>query len=54
MDEKQMKESFASVLAEIHNNLVEISVKGEDAIKMADVIRYIRNMVVELRTEKSE
>ena len=54
MNEKKMIESFASILANIHNNLVEISVKGEDAIRMAEVIRYIRNAVNELRSDNPE
>ena len=40
-----------SSLAGIHNGLIEISVKGEDVLRLAKVIRDIRALVFKLEKE---
>ena len=42
MQEKE----FISQIATIHNLLTEISVKGEDAIRMAQILQMCRNIVL--------
>lgn len=40
-----------SVLADIHNRLVDISVRGDDAIRMADVLQKCRAVVIQAQNE---
>lgn len=35
-------------IAEIHNRLTEISVRGDDAIRMAEVLRMCRSLVTKI------
>ena len=37
-----------SAIADIHNNLLEISVRGEDVLRMATVIQKCRNLVYQI------
>lgn len=37
------------IIANIHNSLVEITVKGNDAIYMGDALRNLRALVQELQ-----
>lgn len=37
------------MIADIHNNLVEIPVKGDSAISMGDALRSLRLLVQELQ-----
>lgn len=37
-----------SAIADIHNNLLEISVSGEDVLRMANVIQKCRNLVYQI------
>ena len=36
---------FASAIANVHNKLIEINVKGEDVFRMAEVLMACRNLV---------
>lgn len=40
-----------SALVDIHNSLAEISVRGDDAIRMADVIKKCRGIVFTMQKE---
>lgn len=37
-----------SAIADIHNNLLEISVRGEDVLRMASIIQACRNLVYQI------
>lgn len=45
---------FLSILVDIHNNLAEISVRGDDTIRMADIIKKCRSAVFSLQEELSK
>lgn len=45
---------FLSALVDIHNNLTEINVRGDDAIRMAEILRKCRGIVFTLQKELSE
>lgn len=45
---------FMSALVDIHNGLTEISVRGDDAIRMADIIKKCRGIVFALQEELSK
>ena len=38
-------------LAEIHNRLTEISVRGDDTLRMADALQRLRALVLKMRDE---
>lgn len=40
-----------SAIADIHNNLLEISVRGEDVLRMANIIQRCRNLVYQISQE---
>ena len=42
---------FASIIANIHNRLIEVNVRGEDVLRMAEVLQICRN-TVELITQE--
>ena len=39
-----------TVLIDIHNRLLDISVKGDDAVRMGSIITDIRSIVAKSRT----
>ena len=43
-----------SVIADIHNDLSEISVRGDDTIRMAGVIQKCRNIVFAMQKELNQ
>lgn len=45
---------FMSALVDIHNGLTEISVRGDDTIRMADIIKKCRGIVFALQEELSK
>ena len=45
MEQKEM----VSLIADIHNKLVEISVRGDDAIRMAEVLQKCRAAVYQMQ-----
>lgn len=45
---------FMAIVADIHNGLSEISVRGEDAIRMAGIIQKCRSIVLSLQDELSK
>lgn len=45
-----MEYNFISLLANIHNALAEISVRGDDAIRMAEVLQSIRSFVAQAQS----
>ena len=45
---------FMSALVDIHNGLTEISVRGDDTIRMADIIKKCRSIVFALQEELSK
>lgn len=42
---------FLSVMVDIHNNLAEISVRGDDAIRMAEILQKCRAVVFKVQKE---
>lgn len=42
------------VLVEIHNQLTEISVRGDDAIRMAEILQKCRAIVFKVQKELEE
>lgn len=42
---------FCAEIAQIHNRLADISVRGDDAIRMAEVLTRCRNLVTVLSSE---
>lgn len=45
---------IAQQIANYHNILSEVSVRGEDAIRMADVLRSMRQLAAALTQEPAE
>lgn len=43
-----------SAIADIHNELSEISVRGDDTIRMAGVIKKCRNIVFAMQKELNQ
>lgn len=42
---------FLSTIANIHNRLIDINVRGEDVMRMADILNICRNMASKLQNE---
>lgn len=42
---------FASIIANIHNRLLDINVRGEDVLRMAEVIQMCRSTVAAINQE---
>ena len=47
-------QEIVAVLVDIHNNLTEISVRGDDTIRMADVLQKCRAVVFRLQSGQKE
>lgn len=45
------KMEVLSAIADIHNRLVEVHVKGDDAIRMADILKACRSVVYHLQQD---
>ena len=50
--------TFATIIADIHNKLLEVSVRGDDVFRMAEVLQRCRTVATNLTqtnegTEKS-
>lgn len=45
---------IAAVIADIHNNIVDIKVSGDDTFKMSKAIMLCRNLVSVLNDSKAE
>lgn len=45
---------FASTIANVHNKLIEINVKGEDVFRMAEVLMTCRNIVERCNEEEAQ
>lgn len=41
-------------IASLHNALTEISVRGEDAIRMSNALQYCRHIISELAPQESQ
>lgn len=48
------KTEILSAIADIHNRLVEVNVKGDDAIRMADILRKCRSLAYQLQQDLKE
>jgi len=48
------QKEFLSFIADIHNKLTEISVRGDDAIRMAEVLQSCRALVYGLQNSPPE
>lgn len=48
----ETKEMF-NTLIDVHNKLLDISVKGEDVIRMADILRELRATIVQIQQSKT-
>lgn len=44
----EAKETF-NTLIDVHNKLLEISVKGEDVIRMADILKELRATIIKIQ-----
>lgn len=44
-------QEILSVMVDMHNRLTEISVKGDDAIRMAEILQKSRACVFQLQNE---
>lgn len=48
---KMENREFITVIADIHNRLAEISVRGDDAIRMGEILTRCRGLVMSLSAE---
>lgn len=39
-------------LVDVHNKLLDISVKGEDVIRMADILKELRTTIIKIQQSK--
>lgn len=53
LEEFKVKYNIIPLLANIHNALAEINVRGDDAIRMAEVLQSIRSFVAQVQNAQN-
>lgn len=53
-ENKKMEQELLSVLIDVHNKLLNISVKGDDAIRMGEVLNELRMTYTKAQQQSNE